>query len=285
MERLGIIANIILIMAGIILGVVFYEDHKDLSLIMFSIALASILYQFLGGIQEDNSVQLGAIKFGGSAAILIGFMFFFKKFIFVPNASEYNLEIYPDNKWIPISEETGAIKQISISNNKDTLQFPNPKVNDHINSRKQHQYRLFEQNESNFYIALNNSSADTVGTVNIHNFKTNKLFNQLKVSDDEKRIQIFELYPEIPEKNSSRKLTNIHLPFEIKVFNTSRFSILSDYSKGLENREVVKRTSYIVPVSESESYIVFLEQADSEHRNLDKRFSKWLVKKLERSLE
>jgi hypothetical protein len=75
----GLLANIILIGVGIICGSIFFiVEMKDLSLIFFSIALASILYQFLGGIGDTNSFNLGAIKFGGSAAILLGFMWFLK---------------------------------------------------------------------------------------------------------------------------------------------------------------------------------------------------------------
>jgi hypothetical protein len=60
----GLLANIILIGVGIICGSIFFiVEMKDLSLIFFSIALASILYQFLGGIGDTNSFNLGAIKF------------------------------------------------------------------------------------------------------------------------------------------------------------------------------------------------------------------------------
>ena len=95
-----------------------------MSLILFSIALACILYQFLGGIGDSNSFQLGAIKFGGAAAILIGFMFFLKKVVFVPTPELYKLEISNKN-WIPISIETGKIEPVTIKSGKQKMHFPN----------------------------------------------------------------------------------------------------------------------------------------------------------------
>jgi len=100
-------------------------------------------------------------------------------------------------------------------------------------------------------------------------------------ADDETKIQIFTLYPEREDQNSSKKIQEVSLPFAIEVFNTSRFSIDPFY----KNLEVAKRTSYLIPINEDELYVVFLEQANSTDTIKANRYSKWLVRKLKQKLE
>jgi len=280
-KKIEIIANITFIVIGLLLGIFFFiSEKKDLSLILFSIALACILYQFLGGIGDANSFQLGAIKFGVAAAILIGFMFFLKKVVFVPTPELYKLEI-SDKNWIPISTETGKIKKVTIKSGKQEIHFPNQSNSKYLENRKKHEYQISNKNNNQFSIELKSTPSDTVGFVDINNFKTKGLYNKTVIAEDEKRIQVFTLYPERENHNSSKKIKNVSLPFDIEVFNTSRFSIEPFY----KNLEVVTRTSYIVPFNEDELYIVFLEQANSTDTIKTERYSKWLVRKLKHKLE
>ncbi len=279
-KKTELIANIFLILTGLTSGVVFFlSGNKDLSLIMFSIALACILYQFLGGIGDANSFQLGAIKFGGTAAIMIGFMFFLKKVIFVPTSASASQEIkISDTGWIPVSIETGKIKPVTISNGNAKMHFPEDE--NYLNSRKNHEYVLFDKDDQ-FAIGLKNSPGDTAGSISAGNIRSGRLFNSIHIDEDEKRLQVFTLYPEKDTQNASDKLSQIALPFNIEVFNTSRFSIKPHFN----NLEVVPRTSYIIPVSTRESYVVFLEQANSSDSIPANRYSKWLVKKVLHTLD
>ncbi|MCK4500704.1 hypothetical protein KAU11_09400 [Candidatus Babeliales bacterium] len=280
-KKIEIIANVSLIVIGLVLGIFFFiSEKKDLSLILFSIALACILYQFLGGIGDGNSFQLGAIKFGGAAAILIGFMFFLKKIVFVPTPELYKLEI-SNKKWIPISIETGKIEPVTIKSGEQEIHFPNQSDSKYLENRKKHEYQISNINNSQFSIELKSTPQDTVGFIDINNFKTKGLYNKTVIAEDERRIQVFSLYPERENQNSSKKLINVSLPFNIEVFNTSRFSIEPFY----KNLEVVKKTSYIIPFNEDEVYIVFLEQANSRDTIQTEQYSKWLVKKLKYKLE
>ncbi len=280
-KKIEIIANITLATIGLVLGIVFFlSEKKDLSLILFSIAIASILYQFLGGIGKENSFQLGAVKFGGAAAVLIGFMYFLKTFIFIPTPELYKLEV-SDKNWIPISIETGKIKPVIIKSGEQEIHFPNQSNSEYLENRKKHEYQISNKNNNQFSVELKSKPTDTVGFVDINNFKVKGLYNKTVNADDETKIQVFSLYPAIENQNSSKKIENIILPFEIKVFNTSRFSIEPFY----KNLEVAKRTSYIVPFNEDELYIVFLEQANSTDTIKTKRYSKWLVRKLKYKLE
>ena len=153
-KKIEITANISLIIIGLIAGVFFFRTgEKDLSLILFSIALACILYQFLGGIGDSNSFQLGAIKFGGAAAILIGFMFFLKKVVFVPTPEIYKLKV-SEEQWFPVSTETGKIKTVTFSSAGNEMQFPKSSDKRYIEERKKHEYQISKKNNSQFCLGL-----------------------------------------------------------------------------------------------------------------------------------
>ena len=286
MKKTELIVNIILIAVGIIGGVSFFIfDLKDLSLILFSIALACILYQFLGGIGENNNFNLGAIKFGGSAAILIGFMFFLKKVVFVPDPQELNLNIEPKN-WIPISVESGKTINVEISNNKDCFTYPD---SNSIDVRKNHNFQVEESENGQFLINTIDNKHEIIGSFDIKSLNSCNLFNNLKVNDEEKRIQVFRLYPDIEDKNSTNDISELDLPFEIRVFNGSRFSVFIEEGDStkviLKNLEIVTKTAYIIPISNNQSYILFLEQASNKiDERFPNRYSKWLVKKIDHQL-
>lgn len=290
-SKIELIANIVLIAIGIGGGIHFFvSEMKDLSAILFSIALASILYQFLGGIGDSNKFKLGAIKFGGSAAVLIGFMFYLKGVAFVPTPEEYKLNISGEN-WIPISVETGKTVPVTITNGQETREFPDSIL---AEKRQSLDYKVEEMNAGQ-YVILTSSSSETekerIGNFKLNNLKASGLFNNIKINDDEKRVQVFKLYPDKQDQNSSLDLEELDLPFEISVYKRSRFeiSLLAEDNSVketiLKNAEIVKKTAYIVPISDKQSYVVFLEQAvseiDSTHPT---RYSKWLVKKIDQSL-
>lgn len=278
-----LVANIILIIVGITGGTIFYMmDVKDLSLVFFSIALASILYQFLGGIGEDNNFNLGAIKFGGAAAILIGFMFFLKRVAFVPNPEDYSLQLSEHN-WIPISEETGKVIDLCISNGIDSLCFPQK---DYQEKRLNHQFKLIEQDQSHYAIMLENNS-EAAGIIDINDFRTSSLFNNVSIDDNEKRIRVFTLYQEdsIRYSTANDKLLK-KLPFVVETIDCCLFSVKVKDKTIINEAEIVPKTSYIIPISANESYILFLEQAvnrtDSTHHTM---FCKWLAQRIEQRIE
>lgn len=284
-KKTELIANIILIVTGIVGGtLLFISEQKDLSTVFFAIALSSILYQFLGGIGDNNSFSMGAIKFGGAAAILIGFMFFLKKVVFLPDGLDQQIQCEP-SQWIPISAETGQTLAVAICNGSDTLQIPPP---DLANKRQHQAFRIKETAEHRFGIHTATPDETCVGSFNLASLQSSTLFNQVGIDEQEKRIQIFELHPDDPKQNSTNDLEELDLPFEIQVFNKSRFKILKDNQpvKGFENLEVVARTAYVVTVTDQEYYLVYLEQAANVvNASYPQRYSKWLVKKIKTVLK
>ena len=277
-----LIANIILITIGITCGTIFFIlEEKDLSLVFFAIALASILYQFLGGIGDNNNFNIGAIKFGGAAAILIGFMYFLKAVAFVPNAEEQKLTI-SENKWIPISTETGKTISVTISNGKEIKVFPDTTL---TKERASHRLDVCEDSKGYFRVNAMGENNECVGYFKLPNLKTESLFNDIKIDDDEKRIRIFELDPDDSNKDSTNDIEELDLPFEIQVFKKSFFKILVDGKPLIKKSEVVPRTAYLIPISIDKLYIAFLEQASNDiNEKYPRRYSKWLVKRINKEL-
>ena len=274
-NRTELIANIILIAVGVICGTIFYiVQLRELSPVFFAIALASILYQFLGGIGDGNNFNLGALKFGGAAAVLIGFMYFLKSFVFVQSVDESKLNIDKED-WIPISAESGKSIEVTISNGKDTRVFP-----DSTASRNTHSFTVTENEAKHFNVKVL-GYGESIGSFQISNLTTSTLFNEISIDDEEKRIKIFTLYPDDPDQNSTADFEELSLPFEIQHYNKSLFRIRKDDEALIDGFEVVPRTAYLVPLSPTSSYVVFLEQAaNNVSKKYPDRYSKWLVKRI-----
>ncbi|MEO1049585.1 MAG: hypothetical protein AAFX87_03130 [Bacteroidota bacterium] len=284
------IAIISLILIGIGSGILFYlQGYKDLSGVMLSISLASILYKFLGGIDAKNTFTLGAIKFGGSTAVLAGFIYFLVKVIFVAEPTVQKVDISPADRWIPIDAYTGESIEVTISSaDQEPVKYPvSP---DEIAQRKQHRYQIIQNGDDadQMYVVLNSNqqNPETIGYVEFRDIQSDKLFSRVSVNDDDE-MEVFTLYP-YGDMNSTNKL-NLDLPFEIKVFGT-RFSIVYEGQETplVSRKEVRRRTTRLVPGSDKGThYLVITEQANHQYRGeeRDKNFSKWIVMKMKTNLQ
>jgi hypothetical protein len=287
-NRFEILVHVILIATGIIGGTVYFlNGERTLSGVFFSIALASILYQFLGGIGEQNNFNLGAIKFGGSAAVLAGFIYFLIKIVFVPGPEEYALKFSASN-WIPIDAVSGNSIPLIVEGYLQKSTIDSTGV---LLSKRKWQNFILEEDTSNlFSLKTDGQNSEVIGQVKLQNLKSTSLFNKIEINNQEKEIKVFKLYPDSAELRSTKDLSDLQLPFEIKVFQGSRFSILPlDPGKApfVDNEQIVKRTSYVIPFTTGYAYIVFLEQARSHIKpnTNHERFSKWLVKKIDLRLD
>ncbi|MGB5981321.1 MAG: hypothetical protein WBG46_04180 [Nonlabens sp.] len=283
-SKIEIIANIILIIIGLIGGTLFYLKGKDeLSLVFFSISLAAILYQFLGGIKQNNEFNLGAIKFGSSAAVLIGFMFFFKKFIFTESSCDTSISLSEYN-WVPVDSKTGDIIKVQIAAGNESITFP---VSDTV-SLPQFKLKVNEK-EGRFKVGISKSTISEnnmeriVGDFTINDLETESLYNFIDIGDED--LQIFKLYKDVPSLRSTRGNANTEdLPFEIRVSPQGNFSIVpleEDQRPWLKNKVVNKRTTYLIEVRPKEFYLVMTLQANHQKTSMGENYSQWLVKKIE----
>ncbi|BDD08261.1 hypothetical protein FUAX_06930 [Fulvitalea axinellae] len=293
-NKLETVVNIILIVAGISLGTFFYlgeNKNPELSSVMFSIALSCILYKFMGGIAQENEFKLGAMKMGGTVAVLFGFMFFFKTVIFEKSVEKANLRLSHQGDWVPVEIKTGSMMSgLRIFGGDDTLSYPGEKEKAEFKSaRKRLGYRISESASGELHLLSTNIPADTVGKVEVRDIKTASLFNSLEPDRHESLIQVFSLKPEVDSLNSSAKIAGVELPFEIKVFPSSRFSVTPKDETAepyISPKPVESKKSYVISTAPGELYVIMLEQADARPEiDSDKRYSKWLVQKFKTRLE
>jgi hypothetical protein len=288
-NKLEISINIILIVIGLIGGTLFYLNaNLDLSLIFFSISLASILYQFLGGINEKNEFNLGAIKFGSSAAVLIGFMFFFKKIIFTSSTEDLKNE-FSEQHWIPVDKKTGDIISVDIKAGNETITIPK----DSLDKLPSFKLNVTEDNGV-FQVGINKSVYNNdgndvtrrVGDFTIKELNSKSLYNHIDLGQQE--LQIFTLYKDRSTGNSTKDISlEPTLPFEITVSQRGNFSLINTNDKSLiylSNRPVNSRSSYFIKLSSTEQYLVMILQAHHLTDEQNQNYSKWLVKKVEPTL-
>ncbi|MFA8449770.1 MAG: hypothetical protein ACEPOW_03660 [Bacteroidales bacterium] len=302
MKHVQLIANIVLIAIGLIFGVVFFRPgFYDLSLIMFSIALASILYQLLGGIKESNSFNLGAIKFGGSAAILIGFMYFLDQVIY-PSQEEQNSqkhvqEIFSKMNWIPININSGKIHEFHFPDIQFAKVFPKKEVLTLLERNKiPFNPKIIEspninpQSDLTFKNALNGKVLKADEWFAIHKetktpFCLEAIYNKTKTIPDPEKNKIYTkngFYKDtyIPvEKLREDTLVSIKLtsekhyaepsetntPFRISHdIVCARFSVLYDNKPLVTERKLKKGFSCLKMIDTISAYLLTLEQCRAE---------------------
>lgn len=271
-----IIANSILTISGIIIGICFATGENPntaVSIIMFSVALASILYQFLGGIGKETSIQLGILKFGGSAAILVGFMFFLDNYIY----KDAKMKIHQD--LIPISVKDGCTvkdKDIYYSEKKEqsNLTTSSPIRN--------HSYTLSETDQDYCFDVF--IADERVGFVKWKDITTNTLGNKIEIQTDKNsEIQDFKLYPDNVKLRSTRQIEHLReiLPFVIELDGSSYFKIYAtDTIRSLINKGFCR----LIPEKNNEYWLVMLVHADLITEE-EAKYTKWVCKKVRLGFE
>lgn len=277
-EKIEMISIISLIVIGIVVGIVFYYDEKtDISAVMLSIALASILYRFLGGIGEQNSLAIGFLKLSGSAAVLFGFIYGLDQFIFVKEMPDVGVTITPEKGWIPIDIVSGKVTKVSVEYpNNQIHEFP---ITDNYKQKiKKHEYTVFQE-RSKFKI-IGTHTNDTVGFTKINNWKVDDIFQNIQFIENEDTY-IFTLIPGGP-KSTSKSLENVKgLPFEIQLLESARYNILIGDSV-ISNKIVAPKTGKLISIPESNKvYLAYIEQANFLPDTIE-NYSKWFIVPLEK---
>lgn len=253
-----LIVLLLLIICGMGLGITFYlRGDRNLSAVLFSISLASILYRFLGGIGQENSLGMGAIKMSGSAAVLAGFIYFLNGIL---GGSDLMHLVEPHDNWIPINPKTGSVVEVVIA---DSIRVPGNSA--YVGLRKQNRLRL-EQSDAFWYVVHENSG-DTIGKINhLPTITEVSSFNfQSLVEDD---YFTFALTPFMANQ-TSRKNQNVpeDLFFEVKVVNC-RCEIWQDDKKIIDQSMSAGggEVHFLESPEDGKLYMVFLLSADCERK-------------------
>ena len=291
------IVLIILIIVGVGLGIYFRTaGDNQLSSVLLSLAFASVLYKFLGGTQADNSLSVGVIKFGGSAAVLGGFIWLLSQVIFkeeirpIITGSELNFQIDPSTGWYPADTKTGAPVDLKLSTADTSIQLPLHDIRiDHIKNRR---FQLAEFEDSHFYLTPIGNVEDTLGQVYLSDIIGKSIASQngeLEIQD----VFIFKLFPHKKGKRSSAEIENILVekgrregvfpfPFTIKSFGTV-FSIKNrtDNSPILVDQEVAQKNPIIIPDKQldgtTDYWIAYILHANMLSLDETQHYMEWTV--------
>lgn len=274
-NRIELVVLIILIFSGIILGIVFYnKGEKDMTAIMIGLSLTSILYKFLGGIGDQNSLKLGVIKFGGSAAVLFGFIYGLSNFILL---SEINLKVEPDNNWIPINYQTGEIIEVAILNEDDSLFITNSEIGKI--ALKKNQCTL-KRNESDNTFFVKTEGNEVIGKLTNMNFKNKGFFNGMEPIESYR----ITLKPGSLNSNTSKEKLPDQYNFEISVTPSNQYFIKTSGDTLNNVISKMKVNIFEVPEEPDNLYVALIEQADANSTNINKHFSVWDIIKFHKTI-
>lgn len=239
----------------------FKDDGKPLSAFFAAFALSCIVYRFLGGIAQDTSFGMGFLKLGGSAAFIIGSIWFLNAQVFV--ADKDTVLSMPDGtRWYPVRMDTGNPDTVTIIKNSSVQKF-------HITERdfetlKNNEYILQPESGNRFQIKKNDI---TLG------FATTSVKNELRQIYEP---DIFTLYP---YRVDSVFLERSKYPFRI-VVRDGHFSILrNDNNKPAcdecASREPVKKKHVFFEIDQ-QYYLCFVLQANHQIEQ-ERWYSQYLV--------
>ena len=117
---------IVLILIGLAVGSILYfmNEGRPISSIFVSFALSCLLYRFLGGIAQETKFSVGAFKLGGSAAFMIGCIFFMNEYIFPAPQQMTVILKAPEDRWYPVRISDGASDSVIVrSPLGDTIRY------------------------------------------------------------------------------------------------------------------------------------------------------------------
>jgi len=291
------IVLIVLIIVGVGLGI-YYRTQGDnqLSAILFSLAFASVLYKFLGGTQAENSLSVGVVKFGGSAAVLGGFIWLLSQVIFkestpsIFTGNTLDFQIEPATGWYAADTKTGTPIELKLAAGDTSLQLPFHEVRkDRIKNRR---YQLEEFEDSHFYLSPVGNKEDTLGQVYLSDISGESLMQaggDLAVKD----VFIFKLFPQKFNNRTSveiendlvrrgRRETVFPFPFIIKALGTV-YSIKnrSDNSPILVDQEVNQKQPIIIPEVQQDGttdyWIAYILHANMLSTDITQHYMEWTV--------
>jgi hypothetical protein len=244
-EKIEFWVIITVFVLGLIGGTLFYIlKEKPLSAVFWSLLLGSFIYKFLGGIAKENTFRIGAFKLCGSAAFIIGAIFFLN-YIFNPPPKNEIIKERPTRSWFPFLE-SGLPGRVVIKD-KDGKEIVFELGNEDKATVQEHRY-ILERGENYYWIKRKNNPDFLIGKVDVPDLG-NDLFNNIESPEYK---DIFTLKPFDEQKNEYR---NENLPFYLKVHQGYLDIIKLDGKPLLRNEEIVRRSLYAYKI-DSMFYIV-----------------------------
>lgn len=186
---------IALIALGLFVGAFLYflPDGQPISSIFVTFGLSCLLYRFLGGIGQNTKFSVGAFRLGGSAAFMIGCIYFINEYIY-PKPEENSIVLSaPVDRWVPVKYATGEFEEVVIKTSIGDTIF-HGLVGKDKESFKKREYRIFKEGE-HYYLS------SYVDSLIIGHIKFENLFKAIEndINITIKDFRVFKLYPYPPE--------------------------------------------------------------------------------------
>jgi hypothetical protein len=244
--------------------------------ILFGTGIASLVYRFLGGIQDSTSFNLGPIKIVGALAALISTAWVIDMKLAEQVRPINTLSIVPPiTEWFGMKKD-GTPVQISVNDEKiapPTTGFPENRLSIKYDDGG---IKVFDQDNDNFLLGYFDERE-------LKNFEEGPLFNGFpsKISD-------FNVTKELAPGDAPLSLRRDNIPLKIKVIsfenNKSYFELLSvDDNSVLYEGNITTRGAEVVEI---DGVFYFVSIFSVNHQGKEKKhYAKFLVAKLSPELK
>jgi|GEM_PF-5485440 len=272
---------IVFIFIGLLLGSILYfqSNGRPISSIFLSFALSCLLYRFLGGIAQETKFHVGMFKLGGSAAFMIGCIFFINEYIFPEMQKQAIILKSPDDKWYPVRISDGVNDSVIVLNQMgDTIHYKLNKTDHEI--LKQRGYNISSY-KNNYYLhsIIDSTVCGYVTFDNVYQCIKNKLDFTIE------NFRVFTLYSfpdstdEIKKYKSTIEIATINntFPFYVELENTD-MNIKSNNDSLIITDVPRSEKSYLINIDKT-YYIVVVLHANFEIV-LNKWYSEFLIGKV-----
>lgn len=296
--KLENIVLIVLIIVGVGAGIWFrLQGDSQLSAVLLSLAFASILYKFLGGAQEDNSLKLGVIKFGGSAAVLGGFIWLLSQVIFKEEITpifvgeDLTFRTEPATGWYAADTKTGVPIDLKLEAADTTVQLPLHDVR--IDRIKNRRYQLTEFEREHFHILPVGNNEDTLGQVYLSDIVGESISASRRGTLTARDAFVFKLFPHRVGRSSSASVENMLIkrreretafpfPFIINTYGTL-YSIKKreNLEPILTDQEVLRKNPLVIPEKQADGstdyWVLYVVHANFLHESESEHYMEWTV--------
>lgn len=284
LENIVIVA---LIVVGVGLGIYFRtQGDSQLAAVLLALALAAILYKFLGGNQETNRLSIGVLKFGGSAAVLGGFIWLLSQVIFTDKfevpADEAVVSFLPADGWYAARTATGAPLSLEVLIN-DTIVRTIARPDALTLSERS--FKLAPSGNERFPLVAY-AGSDTLGFVlrdNIPIESDGSTPVEIPADISVNELYSFRLYPHQNRNRSSadfeRKFRQSPFPFPFIVRSFGASFVVEDRdgrTTYISEREVVRKIPYLIE-ADGKRFLLFASHANFILDDLKEHYSEWVV--------
>ena len=253
-ENMVILTALLLGFLGSIM--LYYFDAKPILVAIFlGTGISSLVYRFLGG-TSGNSMQIGAMKFTGTVAVLIGSAWVINQQLYDQKKDDVVSEVTfepPSSKWIAL-DARGEPVDFVVNGTGQTIKIPE------INPWMNLPLLLKRRQDGKFEVTTSGPKPFQHGVLENITLHNAGLFTEIKKSDKyivSPRLppfsSVFDFDP-IPLKIATKKYSGDYSRYDLLDKNDSIIWAGSIYRKRFEIIELEKRLYFLAVVEVNHEY-------------------------------